>query len=139
MPNFQESELSSDFVLNNIMTTWTDTGLEKASIELSEGDHVRVECRGQIWNGSSDDFNIKARVLVGSTVCSEWEEDDPTASLHRKPFYTGRSFTVGNGASDLLTPGTYTFKLQAQNAQGSSVNFIGGSSQAFRLEIEVYP
>lgn len=137
-PTFEEDSLSSDFLLASTDTSWTDTGLEKPSVTLSDGDFVRVFCQGTIINQNTDNFSILAQIVCGATTLDEWYESDGNISLHRKSFTLVKKFNVGNGASDLLTPGTYTFKLQGDNNQGTDVIFSGTGNQACRLEIEIF-
>lgn len=138
-PTVYNDELSSDYVLLNTATTYTDTGLEIASVVLADGDVIQVNVEGGIYNNSTDNFSILTRIEAGgSTVFREWYKSIGASSLHRVPLSMSKRGTVGNGGSDIIAPGTYTFKLQADNNQGTSVDFQGGTDQACVMDILVW-
>lgn len=123
---FHQDELTSNFNLLNVDTTYTDTGLS-ITITALENQWVEIYTRGTIFNGSSDDFDIEVALVVDGTVVREWQNIDVNNSLHRKTFEIYHSMRLKTGSKEI--------KVQAKNNQGTTVNFQGGTNQRATLDV----
>lgn len=127
---FLNDELASDYTLLSTSTDMTDIGLE-ISYTSTTNEWVEVRSQGYVKNAITDNHSILVQITIdGTGIVTSYLSDGITtvSTQEERPYYLYKKL--------YLPAGDHVIKVQADNNQGSNVDFEGGTTKSCILYVK---